>query len=90
MMPVPPEEFPNRVARAAEVFERKVWREQAKEWEEVRKPAAVQAHREIQAIDPEQLTDEELVAYLRRCREHHARDDPPAHGVHRHRGDPAG
>jgi pyruvate,water dikinase len=72
MQPVSPDAFPERVQRAAEVFERKVWRDQVKEWEEVRKPAAVQAHREIQAIDPDQLTDDELVAYLRRCREHHA------------------
>ena len=72
MQPVPPEAFPERLQRAAEVFERKVWRDQAKEWEEVHKPASVQAHREIQATDPEQLTDDELVAYLRRCREHHA------------------
>jgi len=72
MVPVGPDAFPERVQRAAEVFEKKVWRDQAKEWEEVRKPAAVQAHREIQAVDPEQLSDEELVAYLRRCREHHA------------------
>jgi len=72
MQPVAPEGFPERVQRAGEVFERRVWRDQAKEWEEVRKPAAVQAHREIQAVDPEQLSDEQLVAYLRRCREHHA------------------
>ncbi|MDT4938908.1 MAG: rifampicin phosphotransferase, partial [Pseudonocardiales bacterium] len=72
MQPVGPDAFPDRLQRAAEVFTGKVWRDQAKEWEEVRKPAAVQAHREIQAIDPEQLTDDELVAYLRRCREHHA------------------
>ena len=72
MQPVSPDAFPERVQRAGEVFDRTVWRDQAKEWEEVRKPAAVQAHREIQAIDPEQLTDDELVTYLRRCREHHA------------------
>jgi rifampicin phosphotransferase len=71
MQPVPPDEFPNRVQRAAEVFERKLWRDQAKEWEEVRKPASVKAHHEIQAVDPCQLSDEELVAHLRRCREHH-------------------
>ena len=53
MLPVAPEEFPNRLARAAEVFEQKGWREQATEWEEVRKPASVRAHLEIQAIDPE-------------------------------------
>ena len=72
MQPVAPDAFPERLQRAAEVFDRKVWRDQAKEWEEVRKPASVQAHLEIQAIDPEHLTDGELVAYLRRCREHHA------------------
>jgi pyruvate,water dikinase len=72
MLPVPPEEFGARIARAAEVFEGKLWRAQAREWEEVRKPASVQAHLEIQAIDVEQLTDEALVAHLRRCREHHA------------------
>ena len=37
----------------------------------MRKPASVQAHHEIQAIDPDALSDEELVDYLRRCREHH-------------------
>jgi pyruvate,water dikinase len=72
MVPVAPEEFPNRLARAAEVFEQKGWREQATEWEEVRKPKSVAAHREIQAIDPDQLGDEDLVAHLRRCRAHHA------------------
>jgi rifampicin phosphotransferase len=72
MQPVSPDGFPERLQRAAEVFERKVWRDQAKEWEEVRKPASVKAHREIQAVDPDQLTDGELVAYLRRCHDHHA------------------
>jgi phosphohistidine swiveling domain-containing protein len=72
MQPVAPDVFPERVQRAAQVFERKVWREQAKEWEEVRKPASVAAHREIQGIDPDQLSDGELADYLRRCREHHA------------------
>jgi pyruvate,water dikinase len=71
MVPVAPEEFPNRLARAAEVFETKVWREQATEWEQVRKPTAIRAHREIQAIDPGQLSDEDLGAHLRRCHDHH-------------------
>ncbi len=70
--PVPPESFPDRVQRAAEVFAGKLWREQAQEWHEVRKPASVRAHHEIQAIDPDELSDEELVAYLRRCHDHHA------------------
>jgi pyruvate,water dikinase len=72
MVPVAPEEFPVRLARAAEVFETKGWREQATEWETVRKPNSVVAHHAIQAIDPDQLSDQDLVAHLRRCREHHA------------------
>ena len=72
MRPVPPESFPSCVQRAAEVFEGKLWREQATEWEEVRKPSSVQAHRAIQAVDPDELSDEALVDHLRRCREHHA------------------
>jgi phosphohistidine swiveling domain-containing protein len=71
MLPVGPDEFPGRIQRAAEVFERKLWREQADEWENDRKPASIKAHHEIQAIDPDQLSDEELVAHLRRCRDHH-------------------
>lgn len=70
--PVPPESFPDRVQRAAEVFEGRLWRNQAREWHEVRKPASVQAHHEIQALDPEGMSDEELVDYLRRCHDHHA------------------
>jgi phosphohistidine swiveling domain-containing protein len=72
MQPVPREFFPDRVQRAAEVFEGKLWRDQAKEWQEVRKPASVQAHHAIQAIDPDELSDEALVDYMRRCRDHHA------------------
>ena len=29
-------------------------------------------HREIQAVDPDALSDDELAAYLARCRDHHA------------------
>jgi rifampicin phosphotransferase len=72
MQPVPPDEFAVRMQRAAEVFELKVWREQAKEWEEVRKPAAVHAHLELQVIDPDHLPDDALADHLRRCRDHHA------------------
>jgi pyruvate,water dikinase len=72
MQPLPPESFPDRVARAAEVFETKAWREPATEWRDVRKPASVQAHHDIQAVDPDGLSDEELVSYLRRCHDHHA------------------
>jgi rifampicin phosphotransferase len=70
--PVTDEEFPARVARAAELFEGKLWREQLREWDEEVKPASIAVHREIQSIDPDALSEEELISYLRRCAEHHA------------------
>jgi phosphohistidine swiveling domain-containing protein len=70
--PAPEEEIPQRFARAEEVWEKKVWREQLREWDETFKPAAIKTHRELQAVDADALSDDELVAYLRRCREHHS------------------
>ncbi|HEU5182602.1 MAG TPA: PEP-utilizing enzyme [Candidatus Polarisedimenticolia bacterium] len=70
--PAPESEIPKRFQRAEEVFQRKFWREQLREWNETVKPASIKAHREIQAVDPEKLSDSELAAHLVRCREHHA------------------
>ena len=70
--PAPDEEIPQRFARAEEVWERKVWREQLNEWDETFKPAAIKTHRELQSVDADALSDDELVAYLTRCREHHS------------------
>jgi rifampicin phosphotransferase len=70
--PAPEEEIPQRFQRAQEVFEGKLWREQLREWDETRKPASIAAHREILAVDPDALSDEELGTYLARCRDHHA------------------
>ena len=72
MQPVPEDEVPQRLERAGEVFERKVWRDQVREWDETFKPASIAAHRELQSVDPDGLSDEELVTHLRRCRDHHA------------------
>jgi rifampicin phosphotransferase len=72
MRPVAPEEAPARIARAAEVFDGKLWREQVREWDETVRPASVAAHRAIQAVDPEQLDDGDLAAFLTRCHEHHS------------------
>lgn len=69
--PVGDDEVPARFARAEQVFAGKLWREQLREWEEDRKPTSIAAHRELQAVDPDGLSDDELVAYLRRCRDHH-------------------
>jgi rifampicin phosphotransferase len=70
--PVPADEVPARLARAQELFEGKLWREQLKEWDEAAKPASIEIDRELQAVDPDELSDEELAAYLRRCHAHHA------------------
>ncbi len=50
----------------------KVWREQLREWDESAKPAAVSTHRELQSVDADSLSDDGMVAYLSRCREHHS------------------
>ena len=72
MRPAPDEEIPQRFARAEEVWERKVWREQLREWDETFKPAAIKTHRELQSVDADALSDDALVEYLTRCREHHS------------------
>jgi len=72
MRPAPDEEIPQRFARAEEVWERKVWREQLREWDETFKPAAIKTHRELQSVDADALPDDALVEYLTRCREHHS------------------
>jgi phosphohistidine swiveling domain-containing protein len=71
MRPAPDEEIPERFARAEQVWERKIWREQLKEWDEVAKPASIARHRELQAVDLYALSDAELAAHLVRCRDHH-------------------
>ena len=70
--PLAEEEIPERYQRAEEVFEQKLWREQLRVWDETFKPAAIEKHLELQSVDPDQLSDEELVAYLERCRDHHS------------------
>ena len=72
MAPPPEDEIPARFQRAQEVWEQKVWREQLREWDETFKPASIGKHRELQAVDPDALSDEDLVAHLTRCRDHHA------------------
>jgi len=72
VMPAPEAEIPQRFARAEQVFAHKLWREQLREWDEERKPASIATHRALQGIDPDALSDADLVAYLARCRDHHA------------------
>jgi rifampicin phosphotransferase len=70
--PVSEDEIPERFQRAEEVFERKLWREQLREWDEEAKPSAIETHRALQSVDPQALSDPELVAYLTKCHDHHA------------------
>ena len=72
VLPAPEAEMPERFERAERVFAQKLWREQLRDWDENRKPAAIAMHRELQRIDPDALADAELVTYLARCRDHHA------------------
>ncbi len=71
-LPAPDAEIPQRFQRAEQVFARKLWREQLRDWDEIRKPASIARHRELQAVNPDALSDSELVGYLTRCRDHHS------------------
>lgn len=72
VVPAPEAAIPERFQRAEQVYADKLWRAQLREWDEQRKPAALVAHRELQRIEPDALSDAELTAHLRRCRDHHA------------------
>jgi len=72
VLPAPEAEIPERFRRAEQVFARKLWREQLRDWDEKCKPSAISIHRQLQAIDPDALSDTELIDYLRRCRDHHS------------------
>jgi pyruvate,water dikinase len=72
VLPAPEAEIPERLHRAEQVFARKIWREQLRDWDEKFKPSSIAMHWELQAVDPDALSDAELVAYLRRCRDHHS------------------
>jgi rifampicin phosphotransferase len=71
IVPAPDGEIPQRFQRAEQVYAQKLWREQLRDWDENCKPSAIAMHRELQAIDPDVLSDADLVAYLKRCRDHH-------------------
>ena len=72
VVPAPESEIPARFQRAEAVFQGKLWREQLREWDETFKPRAIAMHRELQSVDADALSDDDLVTYLARCREHHA------------------
>src|SRR5438876_9617167 len=50
VVPVGPEDVPARFQRAEETFERNLWREQLRDWDENLKPASIAKHRELQSV----------------------------------------
>ena len=60
----------DRIATSVSAFEDRRWREDLARWDEIDRPAAVQAHRAIAAVDVADLTDAELATHLRRVRDH--------------------
>lgn len=71
-LPAPENEIPERFKRAEQVFAQKLWREQLQEWDKHCKPTSIAKHRELQSINPDTLSDEDLITYLKQCRDHHA------------------
>ena len=70
--PIAEADIPQRLERVQKVFQQKLWREQLRDWDESIKPASIKAHRELQSIDPEKLSGDDLIMHLTRCRNHHA------------------
>jgi pyruvate,water dikinase len=48
----------------------KIWREDLRTWDDVDKPAAIEAHRSVQAVDVAALSDSELADHVDRCAQH--------------------
>ena len=72
VLPAPDTQIPERFQRAEQVYAQKLWREQLRDWDENRKPSSIATHRELQAVNPDTLSDADLLAYLTRCRDHHS------------------
>jgi pyruvate,water dikinase len=65
-------EMRRRYEASGRAFRDKIWREDLRIWDEVDKPAAVKAHRAIQAVDVAALSDAELADHIDRCASHAA------------------
>jgi pyruvate,water dikinase len=67
---VAPEQVPARLATLATVWEQRPWRADLEVWDQQIKPAAIEANRRLQQVDPSALDAGALAAHLARCREH--------------------
>ena len=86
--PVTDDEVPRRFQQAEEVWERQLWRDQLREWDQHVKPESIRTHRELQSVDRRALRRRarRLPDALSRSA---LRDDLPAHALHG-RGDALG
>jgi phosphohistidine swiveling domain-containing protein len=63
-------EMRRRHKAAARAIREKLWRQDLVHWDEVDKPAAIKAHRAIQAVDVAALSDPDLADHVDRCAQH--------------------
>jgi pyruvate,water dikinase len=66
-LPPSPPTFPERFARAQEVFATKYWRTELERWDQEQKPAFIATHLALQEVVPHALDDAELRAHLGAC-----------------------
>lgn len=59
-----------RIRDSFEAFDGKRWREDLKRWDDDVKPRSIRRHKEIQAMDPCAMTDDELARHVVVCRDH--------------------
>ncbi len=69
VVPAPDDEVPDRFRAAEGVFRDKLWRTDLERWDSEVKPAAIKTHRALLAVDPDGLSDADLIAYVERCRD---------------------
>ncbi|HET9201015.1 MAG TPA: PEP-utilizing enzyme [Dehalococcoidia bacterium] len=63
-------ELRRRIKSARTVYDRKPWRDDLRYWEDEIKPAVIARNKELQAVDVQALSSEDLLAHLDACREH--------------------
>ena len=65
-----PEQMQERIATSARAFTERFWREDLAHWDDVVKPGAIAAHLAVQAVDPAELSDDDLAEHIARCEDH--------------------
>jgi pyruvate,water dikinase len=58
-----------RIRTSREAFEKKQWRLDLANWDANVRPASDRRHRELQAVSPDTLSDDALIAHVKACRD---------------------